>query len=105
MKTLKKILVSKLIKNYTKQINKMKNDTNKSESDDIFKAKLRSNVSKTNKIIKVSRDKDENHLIMKVPVTENITSNQLELFRKMKILWNQLRNLCWNTKIIAKMNQ
>ena len=94
MKNLKKILVLKLIKNYTKQINKMNNDTNNSESDDIFKSKLRSNVSKTKKIINICRDKDENHLMMKVPVIENITSNQLELFRKMKILWNQLRNLC-----------
>ena len=83
----------------------MNNDTNNSESDDIFKSKLRSNVSKTNKVIKVSRDKDENHLIMKVPVTEISYSISYGRLRKMKVIQNQFTNLCQNTKMIAKMNQ
>ena len=43
---------------------------------------MKYNVFKTKKIKNVSRDKDNNHLIMKVSATENITSNQLESFRK-----------------------
>ena len=109
MKTLlnnfKKILVSKFLNNYTKAINKLNNDTNNSENNNVFESKLKSNVSKTNKVIKNSRDKDECCLIMKVSATENITSNQLESFRKNEDFQNQFTNLCWNTKIIGKMNQ
>ena len=60
----------------------MNNDNNNSENDDTFESKLKSNESKTNKYIKVSRDENENHLIMKISATENITSNQLDSYKK-----------------------